>query len=364
MESEQSSSKLIVSDILEIDSTFSLLEEIPSKGFNRLVIAKRYGRRYLLKALKEEYLSQNLYRGLLRKEFEILISLNHPNIVHAEGFCEIDSLGPCIIMEYIEGDTLKDFLQRKTEKETRQKIADALINAIAYIHKNQIVHRDLKPSNILITKNGCNPKIIDFGLSDTDSYVVFKQPAGTPKYISPEQLQGAKPDCRNDIYSLGKILLELNLGFVERHCAKHCLRPIDKRPANAEALQSERTRLKKRIKVGTSLLSTIIIVILLIIPLSSMISGAREKAHANRINQKIVYGKQRVEDINRPLKAFYALSKEEQDEKNQELYLLLDQTGDDMKSLVDSLVSDVDEKDKSVILNAIYTHQSETLSNH
>lgn len=81
----------------------------------------------------------------------------------------------------------------------------------------------------MVTKNGSNLKIIDFGLSDTDSYNILKQPAGTEKYISPEQRNTSVPDCRNDIFSVGKILLEMNAGWAYNSVAHKCCLKIDKR---------------------------------------------------------------------------------------------------------------------------------------
>ena len=90
------------------------------------------------------------------------------------------------------------------------KILDELCQALSYIHSLQIIHRDLKPENILITRNGSNVKLIDFGLSDTDSYSILKHPAGTLKYASPEQqVPQTTIDNKADIYSLGVILEEI-----------------------------------------------------------------------------------------------------------------------------------------------------------
>ncbi|GAB1374359.1 hypothetical protein MASR1M46_12430 [Bacteroidales bacterium] len=72
-----------------------------------------------------------------------------------------------------------------------------------YCHKRQIIHRDIKPENIIITNNGNNVKLIDFGFSDSDSFELLKNPAGTKYYASPEQLRGEILDQRSDIYSLG-----------------------------------------------------------------------------------------------------------------------------------------------------------------
>ena len=165
-------------------------EIVASRGFNQLVKVKRQGRWFLLKGLKPEYRNQQAYLELLKKEYELMVQLDHPNIVRVSSKEVNDEFGPCIVMEYIDGVTLDKFLEGKPSKQLRRKVVDQLIDALAYIHGKQIVHRDLKPSNILITRNGNNVKIIDFGLSDADDYAILKQAAGTLKYMAPEQKQG------------------------------------------------------------------------------------------------------------------------------------------------------------------------------
>ena len=89
-----------------------------------------------------------------------------------------------------------------------------------YIHNKQLIHKDLKPNNILITYNGNNVKLIDFGLADCDDYEILKIPAGTEKYLAPEQLDpNATLDCRTDIYSLGIIIEELATILKDRKLA-------------------------------------------------------------------------------------------------------------------------------------------------
>ena len=182
---------------------FSDFTPIPCKGFNILCKAKRYGRWWVLKGLKKPYRQDENYKNLLHKEFDILISLQHPNIVSAYSMEEIPEMGTCIVMEWIDGITLEHWSGSKTEGEA---IFLQLLDAVHYIHAKQIVHRDLKPSNIMITHNGNHVKLIDFGLSDTDDFAILKQPAGTPSYISPEQIVSQQADIRNDIFSIGCIL--------------------------------------------------------------------------------------------------------------------------------------------------------------
>lgn len=199
----------------EMISSFHSIKEIETKGYSCLYTATQFGKKVILKGLKPEFKKERFYQDLLKKEFEISYSLNHPNIVKIIDFQNILNIGDCIVMEYVEGVTLREFIesqrveeaQNRIDKRVYEKIFNELLDAIEYFHSKQIIHRDLKPDNILITNNGNNVKIIDFGLSDADDYVILKQAAGTRKYAAPEQLiPNNTIDCRADIYSLGIIL--------------------------------------------------------------------------------------------------------------------------------------------------------------
>ena len=215
---------------------FSNFTPIPCKGFNILCKAKRYGRWWVLKGLKEPYRQDGNYKNLLHKEFDILISLQHPNIVSAYSMEDIPEMGTCIVMEWIDGITLEHWSGRKTEGEG---IFLQLLDAVHYIHAKQIVHRDLKPSNIMITHNGNHVKLIDFGLSDTDDFAILKQPAGTLGYISPEQIVSQQADIRNDIFSIGCILEKILPGKPYTAIIKRCKAPITQRYANVDELKAD-----------------------------------------------------------------------------------------------------------------------------
>ena len=215
---------------------FSDFTPIPCKGFNLLCKAKRYGRWWVLKGLKEPYRQDENYKNLLHKEFDILISLQHPNIVSAYSMEEIPEMGTCIVMEWIDGITLEHWSGKKTEGEG---IFLQLLDAVHYIHAKQIVHRDLKPSNIMITHNGNHVKLIDFGLSDTDDFAILKQPAGTQGYISPEQIVSQQADIRNDIFSIGCILEKILPGKPYTAIIKRCKAPITQRYANVDELKAD-----------------------------------------------------------------------------------------------------------------------------
>lgn len=136
---------------------------------NTIYTAKRYGKRYLLKAISPEYQSLTDICLLQEKEFSFGISLNHPNIADTYSMEEVPALGRCIIMEYVDGFTLAEWLSTSPSRTQRERVLAQLLEVVEYIHSLQLVHHDLKSSNILITRNGQNVKLIDFGLSDTDS---------------------------------------------------------------------------------------------------------------------------------------------------------------------------------------------------
>lgn len=198
---------------------FTDFSTIPSRGYSLLVRAKRHGRWWMLKGLKEQYRQDAIYQVLLQKEYEITSQLQHPMVVSAFSFEEVEGLGPCIVMEWIDGITLKEWLaQGKHSLKQRRHVADMLMEALAYIQSRQTQHRDLKPSNIMLTHDGQHLKLIDFGLSDTNSHAILKAPAGTEGYMA--------PDGPSDIYSLGCILRELHLGWLSRMVARKCCAPL------------------------------------------------------------------------------------------------------------------------------------------
>lgn len=232
-----SSSGEVTSSFENISDVFTAYSEIPSGGFNRLYKAKRYGKWFVLKGLKPEFQRKAVYNELLTKEFELGVQMDHPNIAHTFSFETDPVAGPCIVMEYVDGCTLKEFLLQKPSAAVRRKIAKEVLSAMSYFHGKQIIHRDLKPDNILITHNGHNVKIIDFGLADTDYHGVFKQPAGSDKYAAPEQKSGgAALDCRADIYAFGVVLRRI-FPCSYRGVARKCTQPArEKRFGNAEEI--------------------------------------------------------------------------------------------------------------------------------
>ena len=244
-----SDSDFVTGGSLLVSSQFRDIELISESvsGYSRVYKAQRMGKWHALKCLKLEYASQNEYRALLQKEFEIGYQLNHPNIARIIGIEEVADLGICIVMEYIEGQTLKKAIaDKRLTKNQYQDILLQLCEALSYIHHRQIIHRDLKPENIMLTDNGLHVKVIDFGLSDADDYAILKAPAGTWKYAAPEAVANLPIDQRSDIYSLGIIMQELSsCSYKIGRIAKRCIK--QKREQRYQSADEIITALKKKL---------------------------------------------------------------------------------------------------------------------
>lgn len=173
---------------------------------SRLYRVSRAGKYFIIKTAKE---NSGAYMDLIRREYELSIALSHPYIVSVFTFEETTPVGPGIVMEYIDGHTLTEFLAQNPSRKLRQRAIDQLLDAVAYLHRKGIVHNDLKPDNILISRVDNTLKIIDFGLSDNDAYFLYKGLGCTPQYASPELKANKQTDCRSDIYSLGLLMNDI-----------------------------------------------------------------------------------------------------------------------------------------------------------
>ena len=189
MVNSSSSSDFIVPS--DFSSQWRDISLVQNHSRTQIYLATRYGRRFVLKALAPEVASLTDYQLQQEQEFQLAIQLVHPNIAATYSLEEIDGVGRCIVQEWIDGITLGEWIRTKPSKAARKRVFSQLLDALEYIHSLQLVHHDLKPDNILITRNGANVKLIDFGLSATDA-TITSVPNDPRKDI--EALQRLFPD--------------------------------------------------------------------------------------------------------------------------------------------------------------------------
>ncbi len=193
------------------DDSFEIIKPLNHKGgMGELYKAKtKNGRILIVKRIKKEFIKNEKFIQLFKKEYDILKRLkNDAGIIEVFKFSK-DEEGYYYSMEFIKGKTIEELIDFKELKDI-EKIVKDLLSTLTFVHRKQIYHRDLKPSNIMFTETGNNIKILDFGLADSDSYEDKIKAMGSKNYISPEQKNGNETiDHRSDIYSFGIILLEM-----------------------------------------------------------------------------------------------------------------------------------------------------------
>ena len=198
----------------------------------RLYLAEKAGKRFVLKTADG---AKGL--NLLKREYEIALRLQHPFIASAIGWEETTPIGPAIVIEYIRGRSLAEYLQEKPSLEARKRVFGQLLEAVGAIHRQSIIHNDLKPENILITEADNDVKLIDFGFADEDAHILEKGLGGTRQYASPELLAHQETDARSDIYSIGCLMQDLFPGRFCRISRNCCRSNPDKRYRNIDELK-------------------------------------------------------------------------------------------------------------------------------
>jgi predicted Ser/Thr protein kinase len=153
-------------------------------------------------------------RRRFRAEAKAVGKLKHPNIVTVYDYSDFEG-SPCIVMEYVEGDTVATLIRRSDSLSIPQRlyIVEQVCRGLAYAHRAGIVHRDIKPSNLMVDREGAI-KIVDFGIARTTERGLTRTGGlvGTPSYMSPEQIRGEPVDRRCDIFAIGIVLYELLTG--------------------------------------------------------------------------------------------------------------------------------------------------------
>lgn len=196
---------------------YQIIKKIGSGGMAIVYLAKDLSldRKVAIKVLREEYTEDSTFRRHFQKEAVAIAKLSHNNIVGIYDIITEDET-MCLVMEYIEGETLKDKINRDGAMPWQQvvKYGIQIANALAYAHSNQIIHKDVKSQNIIIDKHD-TVKITDFGISQMMNNTTIthnKGVLGSAHYFSPEQARGEKLSYQTDVYSLGVVLYEMLIG--------------------------------------------------------------------------------------------------------------------------------------------------------
>jgi len=202
-----------------LSGRYRLEAKLGSGGMSTVYLARdeTLDRQVAVKVMHREMSEQEDQLERFRQEARAVAKLSHPNVVSVIDAGE-DGGHPYIVFEYVEGETLKQRINRVGALETQDAIAYAIevARGLSVAHARKMVHRDIKPQNILIDSEG-RAKLTDFGISrqlEQDGMTATGRVLGTTDYVSPEQAMGHVVDPRSDIYSLGVVLYEMLLGQV------------------------------------------------------------------------------------------------------------------------------------------------------
>nr|PZN11620.1 MAG: Stk1 family PASTA domain-containing Ser/Thr kinase [Caldicoprobacter oshimai] len=199
---------------------YELEEKIGSGGMAIVYKAKCHllKRHVAVKVLRPELVEDEEFVARFKRESQAAASLSHPNIVNIYDVGEENGIY-YIVMEYIKGKTLKEYIREKGKLDWEEavRIAIQICSALKHAHKNGIIHRDIKPQNILVSEDG-TIKVTDFGIARAATSATVTMAGanvmGSVHYFSPEQARGGHVDAKSDLYSLGIVLYEMVTGTV------------------------------------------------------------------------------------------------------------------------------------------------------
>src|ERR1051325_9603667 len=212
-----------------LDEKYLVEEHLGAGGMGAVYRARHLSmdRPVAIKFLQQRLVEDEAARSRFQTEARAAVKLRHPNAVTVTDFGQTSEGWVYIVMELLEGRTLREILSREAPLETARATSIMLqaSDAVGAAHQAGIIHRDLKPSNILITQSADQPavvKVLDFGIAkffagnddDANDLDQTNTVIGTPRYMSPEQHSGNELTPATDVYSLGVILYEMLTGMV------------------------------------------------------------------------------------------------------------------------------------------------------
>ncbi len=238
----------------KIRDEYEITGELGSGGMATVykAVQRSLGRAVAIKELKKAFHADPTLVQRFEREARLAASFQHENIVHIYDFCERPEF--CIVMEYVDGVTLSQVLDRtgSLPADVGIMIGLQVAAALEYAHSRGMIHRDIKPGNIMIKRNG-EVKLMDFGIARTRGTDSLTQPGtlvGTPSYMSPEQAIGQPLDVRSDIFSLGVVLYEMFTGakpFQDEETSSIVAKILDGRYLQPRSINSDMPRAIQRI---------------------------------------------------------------------------------------------------------------------
>ena len=202
-----------------LDNRYEILEVIGTGGMAVVYKARchRLNRLVAIKILRDDLAQDAEFRRRFHDESQAVAMLSHPNIMAVYDVSKSSDL-EYIVMELLDGITLKQYMQKKGEplswKEALHFITQ-IMKALSHAHGRGIIHRDIKPQNIMVLRDG-SIKVADFGiarLASAAQSTLTQEALGSVHYISPEQARGSRIDARSDIYSAGVVLYEMPVSY-------------------------------------------------------------------------------------------------------------------------------------------------------
>lgn len=201
-----------------LDNRYEILELIGTGGMAKVYKARchRLNRLVAIKILREDLAQDAEFRRRFHDESQAVAMLSHPNIVAVYDVSRSSEL-EYIVMELIDGITLKQYMQKKGNKLNWREalhFITQIVKALGHAHSRGIIHRDIKPHNVMVLRDG-SVKVADFGIARVASgghSTLTQEALGSVHYISPEQARGSHIDARSDLYSAGVVLYEMITG--------------------------------------------------------------------------------------------------------------------------------------------------------
>ena len=246
-----------------------------SEGRFFRVLKARMGTKYII--LKSAVHKDAMTTEFLRREYELGSTLSHSCIVTTLGFEEDTPAGPALILEYIEGVSLDEYIAAHPTDSATDRVIDDILDGADYLHHRGLLHNDIKPSNIIVNPHGA-ARIIDFGLSLSDDSVYKGCMGGSQGYSAPEIMAGKGPaGAASDIYSIGLLIRQMSGRKYRRIIDRCCRQNPSERYQSVPALKRA-IALRRYLPVAVAAVMFAVFVLTMILP-SKVETAVTESSH-------------------------------------------------------------------------------------